>query len=253
MAKTELGNDSADLVAARVRSGNPWYVGSHFEWAANPAIRPIYARRRQYFIKCIQRAKGRRGACLRFLDAGCGDGYWLSRLAGVPGLDLVGIDYNPTRIERAQQAVPTARFYSADLLNFRQETAFDMILLNQVIEHVPDDVGLLRRARELLRPGGTFLLGTPNEGSWLQQRQLKRLGAAGTTDHVHFYTEAEVRDKLHQAGFVVECVMREVFYVGSDRIYYALTRRRWGFRWLELMTRLWPAGCSDFYFECRAV
>jgi len=240
-------------VAEQIRRGNPWYVGSHWKWAENPSIRPIYEKRFRYIVGCLERAKKRLGSPLRLLDAGCGDGYWLARLGGLEGLDLTGVDYNPIRIERARQAVPTVPVHWGDLMDFKTEEPFDVILLHQVIEHVQDDVGLLGRMRRLLRPEGVLILGTPNEGSWLQQWPIRRRGSSGLTDHVHFYTEKEVRRKVSAVGFRVESVMREVFFVGHEGLYYALTRHWWGFKFLEFLTWLWPAGCSDFYLECRVL
>jgi hypothetical protein len=105
--------------------------------------------------------------------------------------------------------------------------------------------------KSLLRHGGTLVLGTPNEGSLLHRWRIRRLGSSFQTDHVHFYTERDIRKKIEEAGFFIDNVMREVFFLGSDRLYYWLTKRPLGFALLELMTKLWPAGCSDFYFECR--
>ena len=202
-------------------------------------------------MNCIQRAKARLGPNLRMLDAGCGDGYWLARLQEVPGLQLTGVDYNPLRVERAKIVVPNVQVLLGDLTGLVSSERFDIVLLNQVIEHVSDDVGLLHVVRSLLRPGGEMILGAPNEGSRLQQWMLRRTGGLKNTDHVHFYTEREIRGKILESGFVIDSVLREVFYPGHDGLYYRLLVRPWGFRFLEWMTRLWPAECSDYYFECR--
>ncbi len=241
----------SSIVKEQIKKGNQWYVGSQFEWSESPSMQTIYEKRLKYFVACIERAKARFGPNLRLLDAGCGDGYWLARLSAIDGLDLTGVDYNPLRVERARQAAPKTRVYVSDLQDFETEEPFDVIFLNQVIEHVDDDIALLCKAHKLLRRGGMLILGTPNEGSWLQQRWIRKQGSSLQTDHVHFYTEGEVRKKLIDAGFCTDRVMREVFFIGSYRLYYWLTARRWGFKFLELMTWLLPSGCSDFYFECR--
>ncbi len=238
-------------VSREIAAKNPWYVGSQFEWAEHPRMRRIYARRFRYLRDGIERVRARRGSPLRVLDAGCGDGYWLARLATLPEVALVGLDYNELRVERARQVAPAADVRVGDLANLDRRETFDVVLLNQVIEHVEDDQGLLRRLRPLVRPGGMLILGTTNEGSWLQQQWLRRTGTIAHTDHVHFYTEGEIREKIERAGFAVETVMREAFFPGSYRLYYALTRRGWGFRLLELLTRLLPSQSSDFYFACR--
>jgi SAM-dependent methyltransferase len=237
-------------VMEEISAGNPWYVGNQFEWAQKPFIWRIYEKRYRYFLACISRAKARRGSTLRLLDAGCGDGYWLSRFSAIPGLQLAGIDYNPVRVERARRIVPGSQIHCCDLMDLETDEPYDVILLSQVIEHIEDDVGLLRRIRNNIRKDGTLILGTTNEGSRLHQWQIRRWGKSYKTDHIHFYTESEIRGKLVNVGFRIGSVMREVFAIPSQRLYYGLTRRGWGFTFLELLTRLIPGECSDYYFEC---
>jgi SAM-dependent methyltransferase len=172
------------------------------------------------------------------------------RLSALPDIELFGADYNPLRVERARQAAPAASIVNTSLHEFAPEQRFDVILLSQVIEHVADDVGLLRHVSRLLRPGGVLILGTTNEGSLLQRIDRRRTGSGALTDHVHFYTEREVRRKLVGAGLAPVSVMREVFFFFRYDWYYSLTARERGFAFLELLTRLVPSQCSDFYFEC---
>jgi len=136
-----------------------------------------------------------------------------------------------------------------DLNDLALRESFDLVLLNQVIEHVQDDEGLLRTLRGLLGPGGTLILGTTNEGCFFQRRQVRRRGT-GATDHVHFYTEREIRSKIQRTGFDVAGVLREVYFLINDRIHNRLVRTRPGFALLTALTVLLPGGCSDYYFEC---
>lgn len=234
-------------VAEQIAKGNHWYVGSQFAWAQRPAIVPIYNRRYEFFVACIERARARLGSPVSVLDAGCGDGYWLVRLAEVPGIELTGVDYNPVRVERARTVAPGVPITCGEIADFRTDRPFDVVWLSQVLEHVEDDVGLLRTLRRLLRPGGVLIVGTPNEGSRLQRWRVD----GSDTDHAHLYTEPEITGKIRDAGYVVDHVMREIFYVGFDPPYYFLARWSWGFALLEWLTRRRPSECSDYYFECR--
>ncbi|MCK4785708.1 MAG: glycosyltransferase, partial [Desulfobacteraceae bacterium] len=249
--KKFLNGSVDEKVRQQIIQGNPWYVGSQFEWAEKAHIKRIYEKRHRFFIECINRTKKRLGNKMRVLDAGCGDGYWLRKLKDLEGVELTGVDYNPLRIEHAKQVVPNVAVYHSDLMDFVSKEPFDIVFLSQVIEHVEDDVGLLLKTRSLLRDEGILILGTPNEGSYLHQERNRRLGASFTTDHVHFYTEHEIIPKLQQAGFAIESIMCEVFCVGDDDLYYKLLETQWGFELLEFMTFLVPSECSDFYFECR--
>ena len=251
LSDSQNRGNSEDWVAEQVRQGNPWYVGSQFEWAERPSNRPIYRKRYEFFRDCIGRVQGQIGRPLRALDVGCGDGYWLWRLAQLPDVEWTGLDYNPVRVQRARQVAPHADVRRADVTEFDPGNPFDVILFSQVIEHVSDDVGLLRRVGALLNDEGTLILGTTNEGCRLHRLAARLRRSATPTDHVHFYTEPVVRRRIEQAGLVVDGVMREVFFVGIDPLYYWLTGRSWGFSLLEGLTRLFPSQCSDFYFECK--
>jgi glycosyltransferase involved in cell wall biosynthesis/Flp pilus assembly protein TadD/2-polyprenyl-3-methyl-5-hydroxy-6-metoxy-1,4-benzoquinol methylase len=239
-----------NLVNTQIRQQNPWYVGKQFEWAEKASIRPIYQKRYEFFARVIRKQQEVVRRPIRLLDAGCGDGYWLHRLSDIDGVECTGIDYNPLRVERARTAAPFAEIHQGDLLSLSGEKRFDVILLNQVIEHVQDDGGLMQTVKGLLSPGGVLILGTPNEGSPLHQLRNARLGPSFQTDHVHFYTEADIRKTIARAGFRVDTIMREVFCIGDDERYYQLLEQEWGFRLLEFMTFLVPTECSDYYFEC---
>lgn len=240
-------------VLDEIKRGNPWYLESQFAWAAQPFIQRIYEDRYRYISACVERMRQLKPGVLRLLDAGCGDGYWLVRLGVIPGLILTGVDYNPVRVERARTVAPNATVKNVDLEALKSEDRFDIILFSQVIEHVQQDVELLRMLRTLLNPGGVLILGAPNEGSFLHQRHIARIKRKRQTDHVHFYTEEELRAKLRSASFSVESVMREAFFIGNERVFYWLAARRAGYAILKGMTAVWPRECSDYYFECRRV
>lgn len=255
--------DGRPSVAQAILEDNPWYTGSQFDWAGKSWIKPVYAVRHRYIMRCIERAKQRVNRDLRVLDAGCGDGYWLVTLQETMGLSLSGVDYNPLRVERARQAAPGIPVRCLSLMDYSVEERlddgridaerFDVILCSQVIEHIADDMGLLHKLHALLVPGGTLILGTPNQGSPLARWRDRRYARRGfVTDHVQFYTEPVIRRRIRAAGFGVDSVRREVFFPGEEQWQHTLTKRRWGFRLLELLTVLMPWQCGGFYFECRA-
>jgi SAM-dependent methyltransferase len=78
-----------------------------------------------------------------------------------------------------------------------EEGVYDSALLINVLEHIPDDVALLRSARPLLRPGGALLLFVPAL-PWLYG-SLDRL-----VHHERRYTSRTLRAAVTDAGFRVE-------------------------------------------------
>ena len=52
---------------------------------------------------------------------------------------------------------------TVETLGFERES-FDVIILNDVIEHLPDPLGTMRYCASLLAPDGFFVIQTPEYG-----------------------------------------------------------------------------------------
>jgi len=103
----------------------------------------------------------------QLLDIGSGPGFFL-KTAKNRGWSVVGI-------EPSRQAAAHARGLGLAIMEgfFGAETApalgrFDVINLNNVLEHVPDPVAILRTARDILEPGGVICVNVPNDFSPFQ-------------------------------------------------------------------------------------
>jgi SAM-dependent methyltransferase len=80
---------------------------------------------------------------------------------------------------------------------------FDLIVLNQVIEHVPDPVALLKLVRGRLRAGGKVILGTPNSGSLNKMISGRKWINWHIPYHLHHYNKASFARIAEQAGYQV--------------------------------------------------
>lgn len=71
-------------------------------------------------------------------DLGCGNGIPVTKLLLDAGFAVTGVDISPVQIARAQAAIPTARFFCADMteLAFAPE-AFAAIVSFYAIIHIP--------------------------------------------------------------------------------------------------------------------
>src|SRR4051794_27862985 len=77
--------------------------------------------------------------------------------------------------------------------------AFDLVGLFDVLEHLPDDEGVLRKMSSLLLPGGVLLLTVPaNPDLWSYFDVASH--------HVRRYRLDELRSKLIAAGFDIEYI-----------------------------------------------
>jgi 2-polyprenyl-3-methyl-5-hydroxy-6-metoxy-1,4-benzoquinol methylase len=92
------------------------------------------------------------------LDVGCGDGLLfesLERWGNVQGVEVDPATIDPESPWRDR--ITLAAFDS----NFQPEKLFDLILMLDVLEHLPDPRAALHRAMQLLKPGGQLLITVP--------------------------------------------------------------------------------------------
>ena len=131
------------------------------------------------------------------LDVGCGDGLLfdkLGRFGRVEGLEPDASVVNDPR-RRGSIRVGALGDGSKPLTG----SAFDLVLMLDVLEHVGDDLGALREVRDAVRPGGVLLLTVPALG-WLWSRHDE------VNAHARRYDRWSLRDRLDGAGFAVEAV-----------------------------------------------
>jgi len=96
----------------------------------------------------------------RILDIGCGLGMYVSQFRQFSD-DVYGVDVDPDKVARASEWLPNLRVSPAEDLPFEEGT-FDIILLNEVIEHVDDDAQTIKEAYRVLAPGGHIVVYAPN-------------------------------------------------------------------------------------------
>jgi ubiquinone/menaquinone biosynthesis C-methylase UbiE len=98
---------------------------------------------------------------MRLLDVGCGPGTITIDLATrvapgeVVGIDPVEAPLVEARRDAAARGVDSVTFQVADgmALSFPDDS-FDVVHAHQVLQHVPDPVGMLREVVRVCRPGG---------------------------------------------------------------------------------------------------
>lgn len=107
----------------------------------------------------------------RVLDVGCGLGGKTTYYALHGATSVVGLDDDATRIEEAgafarSKSVDNVRFDvgSAAMLPYG-DGEFDVVILQDTIEHVHDPRRVMGECRRVLRPGGMILTAFPPFGS----------------------------------------------------------------------------------------
>lgn len=97
----------------------------------------------------------------RVLEVGCGEGYSTERLAtAFPEAQIVAIDIMPQvgRLYHGPEGRVDFRMQTAEALAAAEPGTFDLVIMCDVIHHVPEDIraSVLASVRGLLAPGGRF-------------------------------------------------------------------------------------------------
>lgn len=120
-----------------------------------------------------------KGQFRRVLDYGCWIGHQSIRVANLlQEAEVVGLDITQRNIDLANECKEkystggNVRFHKYDEMDEQNPNLllgnFDLVLLNEVLEHVLDPHEVLRRAEKWCKPGGTIFITTPY-GPWEYQ------------------------------------------------------------------------------------
>jgi SAM-dependent methyltransferase len=149
----------------------------------------------------------------RILDAGCGKGIFTFAAARIFPRSLVtGADSSLELIERntilaKRLGTKNIRFKTQDVTQLEAKGIYDLIIATDVLEHVEDDRGLLRRFLYALQNGGRLVLHVPH----ITRHVLgwSRLNFTEIEGHVRAgYSLDGLRQVLIESGFELE----EAFY-----------------------------------------
>ncbi len=94
----------------------------------------------------------------KLLDIGCGLGYLLSAID--PSWEKHGVEVSSLALDSARRfaQVKQGEFPS---LNY-ESNYFDVVVMNHVIEHVPNPVEYVQACRRVLKPEGILIVATPD-------------------------------------------------------------------------------------------
>ncbi len=190
---------------------------------------------------------------LRVVDLSCGEGWVLEALAQA-GCPAEGSHFRPDDyiVQSPRGVLKTSILHpGVDLckpLPFA-DASFDVVIATEVIEHLPTYVPLLSEVSRVLKPGGYFLVSTPNI-----HRLSSRLRFFLTGHH-----------ELRGARLGWETLPRDLYTTHFNPAYFpvlhpvlyhqGLQIRRLAFTevspWALLLTPLYPLVALSTSLECR--
>jgi 2-polyprenyl-3-methyl-5-hydroxy-6-metoxy-1,4-benzoquinol methylase len=133
----------------------------------------------------------------KILDIGCGLGWILSSLG--KDWDKHGIEVSKFASSHAAQF---GNVHNGTLDDFN-ESGFDVIIMNHVIEHLSDPVSALNKIRGLLNPSGIFIIGTPDFDSAAARRYGSNFRLLNDPTHISLFSSDSMHRCLRDQGFKI--------------------------------------------------
>ncbi len=150
------------------------------------------------------------GNTWKLLDAGSGFGqYDRFILSQFNNVEVHSVDVKESYLEQNRHFFEKEirqgkiQFYKADLIEHAFDERFDCIICIDVLEHIEEDVKVMKNLSNVLRPGGVFIMHSPSnyseEDAGDEDSFVGEHARAG-------YSKEEISEKLQQAGMSVEKV-----------------------------------------------
>ena len=194
------------------------------------------------------------GRVLRVLDIGTGTGVSLRYLEAKPHLDAIRLSGADVEFRPRYREDLFEGYYVGDLMEGYPEIAsesFDVVLCEQVLEHLPQlDVAIATLER-LLRPGGRLIVGVPifpAPFAYLRRHLVPHMDKAFQPGRVRGHVQAfSARSFLAAVAAHSHLRLIELrgFRIISGGLLKPLENHRWWWRFNRQLGRAVPALCIE--------
>lgn len=223
------------------------------ERSLDPDYAPVAERKTRSLVDVIK--KHNVGQIEGILVVGCGTG----REAGIVGrafsnANTIGIDIGE-EFDFDHQGSAPAKLMTMDARDLRFSSAsFDLIYSFHALEHIPEPERALREMARVLRPGGRYVIGTPNKS-----RLVGYVGSATTARNKIYWNLIDLSKRLKgrwtneagaHAGFTkqeLHALCRSAFGDSPASISDEYYRTVYRTRFIDMIIR---SGLSHLIFPC---
>lgn len=163
---------------------------------------------------------------INFLDAGCGEGYYITLLNDLTKWKITGIEYDAGLVDQARRWNLSSEnngnlsIEQDNLLHLKfDDEIFDLVLCSEVLEHIDDDIRAAKEIYRVLKKDGSAFITVPNVNypfiwdplNWIRKNlnlghfsSLNTwLGGVWSYDHKRLYSVETLSNLLSNVGFEI--------------------------------------------------
>jgi len=175
----------------------------------------------------------------KVLDVGCGHGHFLN-ICNDLGAESFGLEFNERAVLAATNNGLNVFQESIESHSSKSKEKYDLVCTFQVLEHVTDINSFLTSCLKVVKPGGLFLVGVPNNDSFLKFAKTNCLNmpphhmslwTSESLESVQRYYKCELHsietEPLHEADWF-QAVMEERYITSriAKLLYYRFGARK---------------------------
>jgi SAM-dependent methyltransferase len=165
------------------------------------------------------------------LEVGCAFGVLLNNIADrLQVKTRIGVDISGKSIDVANKLFPDCDFFQGTFDEFREarllgntDKRFDLVILSDIIEHVPDDLGFLKSVKNY---SSYVLLNLPLEKSFSTRN--RQYGEHDPSGHLKCYDKTLAVELVTDAGFEIASSFTATAFFDSQ--FYEVYKRNRGTR-----------------------
>lgn len=138
----------------------------------------------------------------RILDIGCGNGDMIGWMKEY-GWETYGVEISKAACEQASKQ--SLEVFCGELQDANFSSGFfDVITINQVLEHIHNPLALLKECHRILKKDGLLVVGCPNFECFDSKLFGKDWSALQVPTHLYHFTQNTLHKILRNTGFEVQ-------------------------------------------------
>lgn len=178
------------------------------------------------------------------LEIGCASGY-MTRVLKEKGCRVTGVEKDEFMAEKARvfcYNLIVGSIEDKKILNRLENIFFDVVVMNDVLEHLVEPEKVLWELRPKLKTDGYLLLSLPNIANWETRRNIFFKGSFHYQDfgvmdnnHLRFFTFFSARALIEKTGYkIADYVVTDFSYLPLEG---TLKKTRLSRNFLEVLKR----------------
>ena len=196
-----------------------YYANKYYQESSSTSYAPNYSKdeleyfrvRNERYYSVAQKIRKTKVIAGSFLDVGCGEGYGLSYFKE-QGYIVKGLDFSSSGVLSQNpdclNELVTGDLFKLLKFEIKSKNTYDIIYLQNVLEHVINPIDLLCDLHSILSLDGVIVLTVPNDFSVVQEEAMKRKHIdkefwIGLPDHLSYFEKNSLVNICKATGFNV--------------------------------------------------